>query len=113
MEAAELFKNLVVMAAADRSFSSEEIQFLTMKAHKLGLTDEEFESCLDFAMSGDASIDLPESAPDRRQLLTGLIQVMAADGVLAEVEKEMFAVTAAKMDISAEELNAMIDSIVE
>ena len=113
MEPVDLFKNLVVMAAADRSFTSEEIQYLTMRAHKIGLSDEEFRTAMDFAMSGEGSIDLPESESDRKELLTGLIKVMAADGDLAEVEKEMFAVAAANMDITAEDLNALIDSLVK
>ena len=112
MQPIDQFKNLVVMAAADRSFSSEEIQYLVMRANKLGLSEEEFKTCLDFAMSGEGSIDLPNSEADRKELLTGLIRMMAADGVLADVEKEMFAIAAAKMDISAEDLNALIDSVV-
>lgn len=109
MESVDLFKNLVVMAAADRTFTSEEIEYLTMRAQKLGLSDEEFTTCLDFAMTGEGTIDLPQSEADRKELLTSLIKMMAADGVLADVEKEMFAVAAAKMEISSEDLNALID----
>lgn len=111
MEPLDMFKNLVVMAAADRAFAQEEIDFLSARAHALGLTDDDFRAVLDFAISGDATIDLPVAEEDRLELLRELIRMMAADGVLAEQEKELFASVAAKMDIGEARLNELIDSV--
>ena len=45
------------------------------------------------------------------EMLKELIHMMAADGELAETEKQLFATAAARMDISGDELNDIIDSI--
>lgn len=44
-------------------------------------------------------------------MLRDLIRMMAADGDLADVEKDLFATAAAKMEISEDELNQIIDSV--
>jgi uncharacterized tellurite resistance protein B-like protein len=41
-----------------------------------------------------------------------MMKVMAADGVLSEVEKRLFALAAAKMGIDKAELESLIDRLV-
>ena len=113
MDKVEFFKNLVVMAAADRSFSQQEVEFLTQRAARLGLSGEEFDAAISRALDSDAALTLPPGHEDRLQLLRELIQTMGADGHLADTEKELLAVSVAKIGITSEELNEIIDSVVE
>jgi uncharacterized tellurite resistance protein B-like protein len=111
MERFEIFKDLMIMAAADRKFSDEEVEFLTLRASRWGLTDRQFEEALRIAASGEAELAIPETPDERTNLLRELLQVMAADGELAPVEKQLFADAAARMEISQAELNEIIDGL--
>ncbi len=44
-------------------------------------------------------------------MLSDLIRMMGADGRLSEVEKRLFALSAAKMGISRAEINTIIDDL--
>lgn len=112
MDNVELFKNLVVMAAADRSFTRQEVEYLTQRAGRLGISSEEFDAAVTGALEPDAALTLPPSHQERVTLLRELIQVMGADGHLADTEKELLAVAAAKMGLANDELNEIIDSVV-
>jgi uncharacterized tellurite resistance protein B-like protein len=107
----EELKNLLVMAAADGRFSSDEIQFLSLRAYRWGVEEEQFMEALEYAASDEAEINIPESKADRLELLTELMLMMAADGKLEETEKQLFARAAARMEISDDELNKAIDSL--
>lgn len=106
----ERFQNLMVMAAADRSFTQEEVTYLAQRANRLGLTDEQFDQALKHAVSS-GQIRLPESLAERVALVKDLILVMSADGQLADVEKRLFASVAAKVGISEKHLNRLIDEL--
>jgi len=45
-------------------------------------------------------------------MLSDLIRVMAADGQLSEVEKRLFALAAAKMNVDRKELDHLIDDLI-
>ena len=111
MERFEIFKDLMIMAAADRKFSDVEVEFLTVRANRWGLTDKQFEEALRIATSGEAQLVIPETREERINLLRELLQVMAADGELAPVEKQLFADAAARMAISQADLNEIIDDL--
>ena len=111
MERFEIFKDLMIMAAADRKFTDQEVEFLTLRADRWGLTDQQFEEALRSATSGDAQLVIPETRDERINLLRELLEVMAADGELAPLEKQLFAGAAAKMEISEAELNDIIDQL--
>ncbi len=112
MQEIDLFKNLVVMAAADGSITADETQLLASRAEHVGLTAEEFKTALDFALAGEGSIELPDSDSARKAMLGDLIRLMAADGQLADKEKHLFATVAAKMNLSKDDLNSVIDTVV-
>jgi uncharacterized tellurite resistance protein B-like protein len=57
-------------------------------------------------------LKIAASKPQRTAMLQDLIRVMAADGDLAEVEKRLFATAAAKMRLSDDELNEIINSVI-
>ena len=109
MERFEMFKILMVMAAADKKFTSEEIELLALRSSRWGLTDEQFTAALEFAKGEAQSLPFPESRGSREKLLRDLLEVMAADGELAPVEKKLYALCAAAMGLSAEDLDDKID----
>jgi len=111
MDRFELFKNLMVMAAADKKFTEEEVEFLALRASRWGISDQQFEEALLFAKSGGAKMTIPESQEERTRLLRDLIRMMAADGDLASVEKRLFAEAAARMGVNPNDLETTIDEL--
>ena len=112
MQLLEKFTNLLVMAVADGKLSDREIKFLLNRSARWGISETEFSRALQYAMSDKAELRIPTEKRECQALLQDLIRVMAADGKLGIVEKDLFATAAAKMRISEEELNAIIDSVV-
>lgn len=102
-------KNLVVMAAADGMLSEREIALLADRCSEMGLKDADLGKAVDFALSDQASLKLPKQKDEQIHMLEDLIRVMAADGNLSELEKRLFALAAAKMNIEKEELDKLID----
>jgi uncharacterized tellurite resistance protein B-like protein len=107
----EMFKNLMMMAAADRNFTEEEVQLLSLRASRLGVTDRQFDEAIRLATSGEMQLSIPDTRDEQLKLLRELIEVMAADGELAPEEKQLFASAAARMEITEDELNDLIDQM--
>jgi uncharacterized tellurite resistance protein B-like protein len=105
------FTNLLIMAAADGALTEREIKFLMNRSARWGISEDEVAKAIKFALSDRAELRIPTREPERLAMLQDLIRMMAADGELAEVEKRLFATVAAKMKISNEELNEIIDSV--
>lgn len=112
MEHLDHLKNLVIMAAADGSLAEGEIAFLVDRCSDLGLDEEDLEKAIAFALSGEAKLKFPVDRAEQNRMLADLMRMMAADGELAEVEKRLFALAAAKMGIEKVELEALIDQLV-
>jgi uncharacterized tellurite resistance protein B-like protein len=55
---------------------------------------------------------LPRAPEDQERLLSDLIKIMAADGDLDEIEKRLFAVAAAKMNVQQDHLDQLITKLV-
>jgi uncharacterized tellurite resistance protein B-like protein len=108
----DLLKNLVVMSAADGSLSEEEISYLIDRCSTLGLSEEDLEKAIAFALSNEASLVLPKDRADQEAVLEDLMRMMAADGQLAESEKRLFALSAAKMGFPSDQLDRLIDRLV-
>ncbi len=106
-------KNLVIMAAADGALTEQEIALLVDRCSDFGLAEEDLETAIDFALSGDAKLQFPVDRLEQDQMLSDLILMMAADGKLTEVEKRLFALAAAKMGIEKDELDGLIDQLVD
>lgn len=111
MDHHDLFNNLMVMAAADGKLTDGEIALLAQRARKWGISRGEVAAAADYAASGDAEFVFPPTVEERRELLTELIRVMAADGELADIERKLFALAASAMDVSNDELNEILDSL--
>jgi uncharacterized tellurite resistance protein B-like protein len=111
MNTFDFFQDLMVMAAADGVLREEEIAFLSHRAKRWGITDEQFSEAIRFAVSPEAVISIPPTKGERHQLLREMIRMMAADGDLAEIEKNLFAVAAATMQVSDAELDEILNSV--
>jgi hypothetical protein len=68
-------------------------------------------AAIEYALSNETYLAIPSGSEERQEMLRDLIRMMAADGDLADVEKDLFATAAAKMEISEDELNQIIDSV--
>jgi uncharacterized tellurite resistance protein B-like protein len=104
-------RNLLVMAASDGSLTEREIRYLMDRCQKWGVPDSLVAEAIQYALSPDAALAIPPRPAERREMLKDLITMMAADGDLAETERNLFAVAAAKMGVSVSELNELIDKI--
>ncbi|MEQ8791053.1 MAG: TerB family tellurite resistance protein [Pirellulaceae bacterium] len=111
MDHHDLFNNLMVMAAADGKLADEEIDLLVNRARRWGISRGEVAAAADYAKSDEAEFVFPPTVEERRELLAELMRVMAVDGELADVEKKLFAMAASAMEISQDELNTIIDSL--
>ena len=112
MNRMDQLKNLVIMAAADGRLSQAEIALLIDPCAELGLKETDLESAIDYALCEKPALKLPPTKEEKEELLSDLLRTMAADGQLREVEKRLFAVAAAKMSVSAADIEALIDRLV-
>lgn len=108
----DYLKNLVIMASADGALSEREIALLVDRCSELGLEEADLGRAVQFALSDEASIKLPTDRKEQLAMLGDLMRVMAADGQLSEVEKRLFALAAAKMNVDRKELDQLIDDLV-
>ncbi len=109
----DTFQNLMVMAAADGQLTEEEMVFLAQRANRWGVTDAQFGEAMKFAVSPSAVLSIPAQKGERLQLLREMVRMMAVDGDLAEIEKNLFAVAAATMRIGDDELNSIFDDVLK
>jgi len=108
MNAPQHLRNLLVMALADGSLGEREVNFLTDRCAELGLGEEELRKAVSFALDDDAALQLPSEASQQEMLLLDLLKMMAADGVLTESEKRLFALAAAKLNFDHERMDSLI-----
>ncbi|EKK02220.1 hypothetical protein RBSH_02551 [Rhodopirellula baltica SH28] len=104
-------RNLVVMAFADGSLSHREVHLVAERCEELGLHESELEAALAFGISDSAKLHLPTEPDVRESLLKDLIRMMAADGQFVEAEKRLFALAAAKMGLTGQRLQTLIQSV--
>ncbi len=111
MDRLELFRNLMVMAASDGKFTEDEIRVLGNRASRWGITDAEFTATLKYSVEPTSHLTVPEDPEQRRAMMCEMIRIMASDGELADIEKQLFAIAAAEMDIPNEELERLLDEL--
>ena len=104
-----LIRNLLAMAAADGSLSQGELELLSDRAVRWGISESEFTTAVEEAIRPDAEVEVPADPDARRELLKEMLHVMAADGTLDQTEKDLFAAVASTMDLKKDELNSIID----
>jgi hypothetical protein len=111
MDRLESFRNLLVMAAADGRMTDEEVTYLSLRSVRWGITNEQFQAALKHAVSPDAKLRLPGTKQECLEMLRDLVRMMAIDGELADVEKRLFATAAARMNVSPQELDQLLTSL--
>jgi len=102
-------KSMLLMAAADGGLSREELQLLSDRAVEWGLSLDEFESIVEQATGGEVELTIPVVKSDRKEMLVDMVRMMGADGVMHDQEKQLFALVAAKRELSVDEVNEVID----
>ena len=102
-------RNLVVMAFADGSLGEREVNLVADRCSELGLDEYDLRKAVEFGLGDDAALEFPEDPDDRESLMRDLVRMMAADGKLDESEKRLFALAAAKMSMSADDVERLID----
>jgi uncharacterized tellurite resistance protein B-like protein len=112
MKQLDHLKNLVIMASADGSLTEREIALLVDRCEQLGLGESDMVKAIEFALSSQAVMKLPTDHKEQIAMLSDLIRVMAADGSLSDVEKRLFSLAAAKMEIDRDEIEDLIDKLV-
>lgn len=111
MNRVELFNNLVVMAAVDGKITDEEAAYLAQRAVHWGITEAEATRAIQNGMSSQRDFAVPPTKEGRLEVLREIIQMMAIDGELAGVEKQLCASAAVAMDISNAELKDVLASM--
>jgi uncharacterized tellurite resistance protein B-like protein len=109
----ERLRNLVVMAFADGSLGEREVNLVADRCAELGLDEYDLQKAVQFGLGDDAALEIPRGRAERESLLRDLIRMMAADGLLDESEKRLFALAAAKMSMSAADVERLIDETLE
>jgi len=104
-------RNLMVMALADGSLGEREVQFVTDRCNELGLGEFELRDAIRFALEEDAQVTLPCDPAEGESLLGDLLRMMAADGMLDESEKRLFAICAAKLGFGSQSIDPLFDRL--
>lgn len=102
-------RNLIVMAFADGSLGEREVNLVAQRCAELGLDEYDLQKAVEFGLGDDAALELPKDRTEQTELMLDLIRMMAADGHLDEGEKRLFALAAARMEMSAAEIEQLID----
>ncbi len=113
MTQAEMFRNLLLMAAVDGRMAESELRLLSDRATEWGISDEEFEAAIQQAIQGTAEFTIPRDRDERADLIKEMICMMAADGQLASEQKELLAFATTILGISPLELNNLIDRLLD
>jgi len=111
MEKTDLFRNLMVVAAIDGAFNQGEMELLADRCAMWGIEDDEFAAAMKYALSPDAELSIPSDHESQITFLKECLRVMGADGHLAEQEKNLFSIAAAKLQITESQLNDLIDEV--
>jgi len=106
-------RNLMVMALADGSLGEREVQLVTDRCAEMGLGEHELRDAIRYALEDRAAVRLPDDPAEGESLLGDLLRVMAADGVLEESEKRLFAICAAKLGFGSHEIDALVDRLLK
>lgn len=106
-------RNIVVMAMADGQIGEREVNLVADRCAELGLDEDDLHQAILHGLDDEAALELPSSPEERESLLIDLIRMMGADGHFDESEKRLFALAAAKMEVSSEELNRLINAALE
>jgi uncharacterized tellurite resistance protein B-like protein len=99
------------MAFADGQLGEREVHLVADRCAELGLDEYDLQKSIEYGLGDEAAIELPETLAARDELLKDMIRMMAADGRLEEGEKRLFALVAAKMQMTNSDVERLIDEV--
>ena len=111
MDKLSIFHSLVNLAASDKKFTDEEVRFLIERAEQWNIPTSEFETALAGLSEGTLEIVIPESHHDRVVLLKEMIRLMAVDGHMAGVERDLCATASGKMEFTSQQFSQILDEV--
>ncbi|MDB2685760.1 hypothetical protein N9Y42_00940 [Mariniblastus sp.] len=111
MDKLSIFHSLVNLAASDKKFTDEEVRFLIERAEQWNIPTSEFETALAGLSEGNIEVTIPESHHDRVVLLKEMIRLMAVDGHMADVEKDLCATASGKMEFTSHQFSQILDEV--
>ena len=94
---------------ADGSLGEREVNLAADRCFELGLDEYDLQKAVESALADDAALEIPRQREEQESLMRDLIRMMAADGVLAEGEKRLFALAAAKMSMTTADVDLLIN----
>lgn len=112
MDKIELFHSLVNLAAIDRKFTDQEIEFLALRAEEWQIPNDEFETALAGIASGELQVRIPDSFEDRVVMLKEMVRLMAVDGEMAEMEKRLCAHASGRMEFTTAQFAQILDEVI-
>jgi len=113
MDKLNLFHTLMAMAAADGGIQSEEVEFLAERAGQWGISQQQLEDCIARVSQKRIELSFPSSHDEKLITLELMLRVMAADGRLHPREMNLFSEAAARMQITGDDLNSLLDSVLQ
>ena len=113
MENIDLLRNLMIMAFADGILSEPELEFLQERRRQWGVSIKDFNLALEQAGTDNAKLELPEEHSQRCDMLSDFVAMMAADGECAELEMQLIAIAAVRLDVSDAELSEILDDFLD
>jgi len=111
MDKLKLFHTLMAMAAADGGVQTAEVEYLSACAEKWGISQDQLEECIASVSQTRIQLELPVEHDQKLETLEQMLRVMAADGRLHPREMNLFSQAAARMEISAEDLDSLLNRV--
>lgn len=106
--------NLIAIANLDGKITEEEKALLFHIADSLGVTDEEFDSCVKHCTESPTTIEVPETDEEKTFFLKNLTTMMMIDGIIDEKEKAYIKMVAEKFGYDGDKaLDILINSVYE
>jgi len=108
--------NLISIANLDGNITEEEKNLIFQIANTFGLTEEEFQFCVETSTKSEGKVfyEVPETDEDKTYYLKNLTMMMMVDGQIDEIEKEYIKIVAEKFGYDGDKaLDILIKSVYE
>ncbi len=110
----QLLRNLIVTALVDQRLTESELELLKEYARLWNIDETTFAQLVRETLESEpGAVRLPIERSQAVQLLEEMLRMMAADGKLADREKQLFARVAVALDMSQDEITALIDRTIQ
>lgn len=108
-----MFRTVVATVGSDGKIGEAERAYLEKLRQKLNLSEEVMGQAIQEAFAKEASMRIPRDAKVRRDLITHLIEAVAADGIISPAEHKKIGSVAAAIGFPIDELQRLMDEAVK